>query len=117
MSRKLTLEDLRLWGRVKSSVASGFNGAVTPLRAPYNPVLDLHGVQIHPAYFRVKEHIAEAKIAGHRKLTVITGKSGPINLEFEHWLQDRPDIRKIAVKNGGGAYDIWLKKDSSTPTR
>lgn len=116
-SRKLTLEDLHIWKRVRDSVTSDQPIYCAPLRAPFSTVLDLHGMQIHPAYQRVLEHVVEAKRLGHRKLTVITGRSGPINTEFVHWLQDRPDISRIVAKNGGGAYDVWLKKDTSTPTR
>lgn len=114
--RKLTLEDLTLWKRIKDSVASAQSIYCAPLRTPFSTVLDLHGMQIHPAYQRVLEHVTEAKRLGYRKVTVITGKSGPINIEFIHWLQDRPDIQRITAKNGGGAYDVWLKKDTSTRT-
>lgn len=112
MSKKLTREDHRLWDRIKASVSSGLGGAFLPIRPPFNPTLDLHGMQIHPAYFQVNDHIKEARRLGLKKVTIITGKSGPINSEFVKWLEDRPEVRQITAKNGGGAYDVWLVKSS-----
>lgn len=76
----------------------------------FNPVIDLHGHTINGAYFTVLNHIDQAYQKGYRYVTVITGRSGTINKEFPRWVSEHPNVRKVAVINGGGAYEVYLRK-------
>jgi DNA-nicking Smr family endonuclease len=122
--RKLTDNEKNLWSQLTKDVTPLAKGSVSPiqgivrlpaahaLRIEFSPCVDLHGVTIHEAYQVVKDHINEGIQNGYRHLTVITGKSGQINLELPKWLNSDSRIRSIAPKNGGGAWNIWLKKNA-----
>jgi hypothetical protein len=127
MSGKLTKDDVSIWGLITRSVnklrgapASVSTGPIvlvapTPAVEHFEPVLDLHGYNIHQAFAIARKHLAKARSLGVRRVTVITGKSGEMNREFPHWFSDRPEISRITAKNGGGAWDLWLKRPTSTP--
>lgn len=129
MSRELTSDELSLWQAAMSGVKP-LNGrpvsptvSLNPVRVPkpshvpFSPVIDLHGLTIQAAYHAVQDHIDQAIELGWRRLTVITGKSGTINVELPRWVGKRHEVRSVKSMNGGGAYEIWLKKDTSTQKR
>jgi DNA-nicking Smr family endonuclease len=76
----------------------------------FNPVLDLHGHAVASAHETVFGHIKEAWNNNVRTVVVITGRSGLIRDEFQHWLDCHPDVRKIETINGDGAFKLRLKK-------
>ncbi len=76
----------------------------------FNPVLDLHGITIHDAYYIVHNHIDKAIEKGFKYITVITGRSGQINAEFSKWVSSDPKVRKVSEINSGGAYEVYLKR-------
>jgi DNA-nicking Smr family endonuclease len=76
----------------------------------FEPILDLHGHTVHEAYNHVDRQIHQAHQIGHDKVTIITGKSGPISSEFAEWVKHRSEIKKSKPKNDGGAWDIWIKR-------
>ena len=76
----------------------------------YDPILDLHHKTVQDAYHSVDHHLSRSNQIGWKRVTVITGRSGPICQEFESWLNGRKDVKKVTPKNGGGAWEIWLRK-------
>lgn len=122
MSRELSEDEKRLWGQVISGVNPLVGrplSPVEPLRAPlvqpttplgYNPRLDLHGLRVQEAFEEVQQHIDQGRRLGYKKLTIISGRSGQINQEITHWLENSRYIRSIKPLRGGGAWEIWLKK-------
>lgn len=70
---------------------------------------DLHGMTISEAHDLTMNQIDHLKNS-HKYVTFITGKSGIMNQEFTHWLDGNPQVRKVDVINGGGAYRVWFKK-------
>lgn len=128
MSRSLTEEERRLWLVVTKGVKPLASSPVSPYEYPstklvvaprydnFDPVLDLHGLTIQEAYQRVHDHIYSAKQNKTRKLVIITGKSGPINQELTRWIENRSEISSIKAMNGGGAWEVCLKKDTLTRT-
>ena len=77
----------------------------------FNPVIDLHGYKVNDAYNVVLNHIDSAYKHGYRYVTVITGRSGSINAEFTRWVSTHHKVRKVSEINGGGAYEVYLKKE------
>ena len=58
----------------------------------------------------VQEHVSRGYAEGYRVLTIITGKSGQINIELPKWLEKNSRVRSVTPKNGGGAWEVCLKK-------
>lgn len=82
-------------------------------RTYWEPILDLHNMSLEEAHSSTHEHIDNAVSLGWTRITLITGLSGKIKYEFETWLlKHRSNIKRINQKSGGGAYEIWLRKDS-----
>ena len=117
MKRSLTTDDRRVWRYV--------NRKVTPLGQSerlrwlqpfpgreFQCTLDLHNRTIKQAHEDALAHVALAAQLGMDKVTVITGKSGPISAEFQHWLQGRSDVRRAVPLNDGGAWEVWLRKST-----
>jgi DNA-nicking Smr family endonuclease len=81
-------------------------------------VLDLHGMTLADAHRASLEHVYQAKQAGdYRYVTIITGLSGQICEEFPRWFENHAFVRSVKALRGGGAWEIWLKKDTLTQTR
>jgi hypothetical protein len=79
--------------------------------APWHPVLDLHGHTVQEAHRQTLDHIATARRLKWRRITIITGLSGSIRREFLEWIKIQ-GVNRVVEKSGGGAYEIWLAKDS-----
>lgn len=77
--------------------------------APPKHTWDLHGMTVQDAHMLTLSQIDDLKHT-HKYVTFITGKSGIMNQEFTHWLDENPQVRKVDVINGGGAYRVWFKK-------
>ena len=75
----------------------------------FSPVIDLHGTTVHDAFKKVDQQLHQAHQIGWKRITIITGKSGPISSEFEEWIKHRSEIQKSKSKDGG-SWEIWLKK-------
>lgn len=117
MKRILTTDDRRVWRYV--------NRKVTPLGQPerlrwlppfphreFSGTLDLHNLTIKDAHSAALSHVDRAALMGLEKVTVITGKSGPISAEFQHWIQGRSNVRRAVPLNDGGAWEVWLRKST-----
>lgn len=73
--------------------------------------LDLHGLTTQQAYDETNKFLYQAKEAGYKHVTVITGLSGQIRYEFEDWMTQNALVRETKSLNGGGAYKvIFIKK-------
>jgi hypothetical protein len=122
MSKGLSKDDLEAWKQVTKDVTPLGSAPVSPVEglpcvrvsAPrsveYHPRMDLHGATIHNAYAMVQEHVLKGAMLGYRTLTVISGRSGQINIEMPRWLERNPHVRSVNPKNGGGAWEICLKR-------
>jgi dsDNA-specific endonuclease/ATPase MutS2 len=116
----MTQEDADLWKRVTEGSSPLLPKPSAPVIRPDAPpvrrqrarftTLDLHGLTLQQAHSEVLTLIREAKHAGLKYVTVITGLSGQIRREFTYWVEHRPEVRKIDCLNGGGAFKIFLKK-------
>ena len=121
MPQDLTSEDAALWARVTkgirplgSSPVSSCEGqeyfeVPTPRSVAYNPRMDLHGATIHEAFGMVNEHIYQGTQNGYKKLLIITGKSGQINLELPRWLERNPSVRSVKQLANGGSWEIAIR--------
>lgn len=76
--------------------------------------LDLHGMSLSEAHGHVNNFVADHAEAQTECITVITGKSGQINYEFQEWCKQIKSIRKVEpiIDSRGqiGSYRIWMKK-------
>ena len=128
MTRELTRDELELWKAAMSGVTrlDGNRAVISgpkPVARPrpvdniFNPVIDLHGLTIQSAYHVVLDHIDTAVSMGWRRLTIITGKSGAINVELPKWVEKVRSVSSVKPMNGGGAYEVCLRKDISTQRR
>lgn len=121
LMRTLTPAEKSLWSQVTKGVKplgqSGvsiadneyFKVSVNPAPA-FHPTLDLHGLIIQDAFEAVRQHIETGARLGYKKLTVITGRSGQINIEMPQWAGRHSAVRSITPMNGGGAWLLCLKK-------
>jgi hypothetical protein len=50
-------------------------------------------------------------LLGYRRLTIITGRSGQINVELPRWLERNTNVRSINQLSNGGSWEIVLKRD------
>lgn len=123
MTRRLSEDERKLWERTTKTVRPLDNAPVSPVEghqhirvtAPrsqgFRPVLDLHGLTLHEAFQKSKDHIQTAVLLGqHRYVIIITGLSGQIHQEFPRWFTNHPQVRSINSLRGGGAWEIWLKR-------
>ncbi len=130
-------EDHKLWKKVTATVkpiepartltareftelrAEIANQKVRPTRSattsPPKPVvpsqpttLDLHGMTLQEAHRATLDFIAGS--GSHKKLTIITGKSGQIRQEFERWLEGIAKIHSVKPKCDGGAFTVRILK-------
>ena len=120
----LTRQDRELWHQVIQDVKPLSDYPVSPNEHQYkmsatlqhrprvSHSLDLHGLPIQEAYLRALEHVENAK-GTFRHVTIITGLSGQINVEFPRWFENHHLVRSIKPLNGGGAWEICLKKSST----
>ena len=70
---------------------------------------DLHGMTLDQAHELTLREVD--RHLGHKgSVTFITGKSGQINQEFQHWLDRYPGVKTVESINGGGAYRVWFTK-------
>ncbi len=116
----MTPEDLALWKKVTEGTApisvkphaetivSNERTIVRP-RARFT-TLDLHGMTLQQACSDTRQFIMEAKWAGLKYVTVITGLSGGIRREFPMWVEPMIEVRKVEAVNGGGAFKVFLKR-------
>jgi hypothetical protein len=110
IGRQPTEEECRLWQRYLERMSEP---VPVPTHSPPKPrtacVLDLHGMTAAEAYAAFCAFVAGGK-GGYKYLTVVTGKSGVIRREFEHWTANCADIRRVDTLNGGGAFRVYLRK-------
>lgn len=117
MKRTLTGDDRRVWRYVSRKVTPYGTPEVRRTLPPYpstqfHHTLDLHNHTLKDAHVAALAHVERASSLGFSKVTVITGKSGPISTEFQHWLKSRADVRKAVPLNDGGAWEVWLKRST-----
>lgn len=98
----MTEEDKKLWKAVTDTVVplGSSGGKRRPTRASVvqEPrVLDLHGMSVQRAFEEARDFIARTP---HKKVTVITGRSGQIRAEFERWLEGF-NIKTYSLLNDG----------------
>lgn len=96
--------------RVGPTAGDHFTMVVSPRALPYHPTLDLHGLTVQEAFLVVRDHIENGALLGYKVLTIISGKSGQINIEMPRWADRISAVRSITPKNGGGAWEVCLKK-------
>ena len=91
-------------------VGHQFAKVSVPRAVEYSPTLDLHGLTIQEAYLVVRDHIENGALLGYKRLTIISGKSGQINVEMPKWAERLSAVRSITPMNGGGAWEVCLRK-------
>jgi DNA-nicking Smr family endonuclease len=114
-------EDLELWKKVTEGLVPLLPKTSAPAIRPDALVIqrprarqseiDLHGLTIQQACVETRQFITDAKAAGLRHVTIITGLSGYIRREFPFWVDQLPEVRKIEPFSGGGAFKVYLKRD------
>ena len=122
-------EDTRLWLAVTQNVERlHCKRKVLPtvpfdiaIRLPphWGHTLDLHGMTMDNAYAAVLDFIQMSRHR-YRFVTVVTGASGPIRQEFEHWVAGVSYVRRVEALPGGGAMRLHFRQTtsgSSLPTR
>ena len=121
MSKGLSEEDAALWQSVTKGIRPLGSSPVSPSEgqehfrvsaprnAEYSPRMDLHGVTIHSAFGMVDEHIYQGVQNGYKKLLIITGKSGQINMELPRWLERNPRVRSVKQLANGGSWEITIR--------
>jgi DNA-nicking Smr family endonuclease len=122
----LTEKDSALWQRITRDVKPLDRSSVGPVNVQpivkvpqpnsrdFNPVLDLHGATVHSAYQLASAHIFTASLDRRfRYVIIITGLSGQIHEEFPRWFANHPKVREVRSLRGGGAWEIWLKKQDT----
>ena len=76
---------------------------------PHHHTWDLHGMTLGEGYQFSLDKIHDQQ-GNYKFVTFITGKSGQMNQEFVHWLDQNPHVRKVEPTNNGGAYKVWFRK-------
>lgn len=119
----LTKQDKDLWSRATKDVTPLGSPSVGPVEGhqfprvaeprtlPFDPRMDLHGVTVHQAFTMVQDHILNGALMGYRRLTIITGRSGQINLEMPRWVERNTHVRSVSQMSNGGSWEILLKRD------
>lgn len=87
-----------------------FAKVAEPRAVEYHPAVDLHGLTIQEAYLVVRDHIENGALLGYKRLTIVSGKSGQINQELPRWAGQISAVRSVTPMNGGGAWEICLKR-------
>jgi len=120
--RGLTSAEKDLWSKVTKDVTPLGEAGVDSLdghpyikvpvvrNSVYHPKIDLHGLTIQEAYSAVLDHISNGALLGYKRLTIVSGKSGQINIELPKWAERHSAVRSVEPFNGGGAWEICLKK-------
>lgn len=120
---ELTKADKDLWKRVTQGVTPlgqpsmgpveghQFARVSEPRTGPYDPRLDLHGVTVHMAYGMVLDHVTNGAMQGFKRLTIITGRSGQINVELPRWLEKNANVRSVNQLSNGGSWEVLLKRN------
>lgn len=112
---KLTKNDIGLWRAYTNNVVPlgqpipPSNIRRVPIQVYWHPVLDLHGMTVHDAWKKCRDHIEQAKLNKQKKITVITGRSGQISEEFGKWIGEWGYSLRTKSQNGGGCWFIQLK--------
>lgn len=119
----LSEDDKKLWGDITRNVrpldtSDIPEGYFAPQRVQvetreYHPKIDLHGMTIQDAYRAVLDHISNGALLGYKRLTIVSGKSGQINVELPRWAERHVAVRSVEPFNGGGAWEIWLKRQNT----
>ena len=113
-------EDTRLWLAVTQDVTRLHAKDTVQPAVPFDiairlpevrHTLDLHGMTMADAYAAVLDFIQLSRHR-YRFVTVVTGISGPIRQEFEHWLDGLADIRRAETLPGGGAMRLHFRQTS-----
>ena len=121
MTRHLSDAELLLWHKVmsgseiiESPIASTISRPLPIVVRDHNfkSRLDLHGLTIMEAYTSVMNHIDRAIENNHKKITVITGKSGKICEEFPEWIKNSKNVKRYELKNNKGSWTIWPKMNT-----
>lgn len=72
--------------------------------------IDLHGYQLHEAWYLFRLEIEKAYFAGRRSVVVITGQ-GTIMQEFPTWASNHHYVREITQqKHNPGSFSVKLVK-------
>ena len=115
----MRLEDWDLWKRVSSTVRR-FGDSSAPASAPvlhwlpfkdtsFAAPLDLHGLTLPTAYLECARYIRQARIDGHKRVTIITGRSGNIRKEFPEWMSRIQGVRDWHVLKNDGSFSVHLR--------
>jgi DNA-nicking Smr family endonuclease len=120
----MTPEDIELWKQVTEGLVplvltpTATMAAVRSLacHTSFSRTLDLHGMTLNEAHAQTKKAVYEANVFyGLKYITIITGLSGQIRREFPFWIEALPEVKKLEVLNGGGAFKVFLKKKNQRP--
>lgn len=98
----MTEKDKKLWKAVTDTVvplgSSGGKRNSPRASVVQEPnTLDLHGMTVQRAFEETRDFIERTS---HKRVTVITGRSGQIRAEFERWLEGF-NIKSYSLLNDG----------------
>jgi DNA-nicking Smr family endonuclease len=88
--RGLTTEDAEVWKAYTDGMASSrvCRMPIVAFRAEVQSTrLDLHGYSLQSAWTMFNEFVESHHGAGSRSVTVVTGESGAMRLEFPSWCE------------------------------
>lgn len=117
----LSEKDKQLWQAFTKSVQPLHCAQVTPAPQPLqrardvkprptpSTLLDLHGETLASAHAAALAHV-DPLHAHHKRVTIITGKSGEMSTHMPKWLEHLPHVRQVDTLPGGGAFKVWLRK-------
>lgn len=109
----ISREDKELWGRITSNITplGGHTGDKYPSaplhafnwpKAPHVACLDLHGLTLVEAHAAAARFIKQARSVKIKKVTIVTGQSGPIRGEFPAWMAAMK-LKFVILPNNGSA--------------
>ena len=108
----ISLEDQKVWDTYIAQIYSRPELSFRPTKgqdAGISTKLDLHGMTVQQAFYRVSQFVDEHFTEGSKLLIIVTGKSGKIADEFPLWCQNLTQIRKIeSVMDSRGESGAWL---------
>lgn len=73
--------------------------------------LDCHGKTVQQSFIEINNFIEDHYFLKTKSITIITGKSGQIHLEFSAWMKDNKFVRYIKLLQNKGSWKVYLRKN------
>lgn len=110
-NRKITSSDMKHWlSDEKNSISEYKFTKNISYKNPLSSILDCHGLTVQESYEKIISFIDKHYDEKTRKITIITGKSGQIKVEFPLWMSLNKKVRCHTILNNGGSWYVYLNK-------